>query len=87
LGLHDPIVPVQVLAAARTFLGSPQDRVSLRSLSFPRLVVAVAGLSLAGAQVLHESGHVLVSLVFGRGPLWGIASLVQLGDRVPLDPS
>ena len=63
------------------------QRVSLRSLSFPRLLLAVAGVSLAGAQVLHESGHVLVSLVFGRDPVWGISSLVQLGDRTPLDPS
>jgi len=63
------------------------QRVSLRSLSFPRLLVAVAAVSLAGAQVLHEAGHVLVSLMFGRDPVWGISSLVQLGDRTPLDPA
>ena len=62
------------------------EQISLRSLSFTRLVLAVAGLSLAGAQILHESGHVLISLVFGRAPVWGISSLVQL-DRTPLNAS
>jgi len=53
----------------------------------PRLIVAVAAMSFAGAQVLHEAGHALVALLFGRGPTWGTSSLVQLSDREPLQPA
>jgi len=55
-------------------------------MSLPRLVLAVAAMSFAGAQVLHEAGHCLVALLFGRGPTWGTSSLVQLSDREPRQP-
>ena len=55
-------------------------------MSLPRLMVAIAAMSFAGAQVLHEAGHCLVSLLFGRAPTWGTSSLVQLADREPLRP-
>lgn len=55
-------------------------------MSLPRLIIAVAAMSFAGAQVLHEAGHCLVSVLFGRGPTWGTSSLVQLVDREPRRP-
>jgi hypothetical protein len=62
-------------------------KVSLRTLWFPRLVLAVAAVSLVGAQLLHEAGHLVLALLFGRNPIWGPSSLVQLAGRTPIDPS
>ncbi len=59
---------------------------ALGSMTLPRLAIATAAMSFAGAQVLHEAGHDLVSVLFGRGPTWGTSSLVQLADREPLRP-
>lgn len=64
--------------------GRPTSR--LGRLSRTRLAVAIAAMSFAGAQVLHEAGHCLVSLAFGRAPTWGVSSLVQLSGRDPLRP-
>ncbi|MCJ7710671.1 MAG: hypothetical protein MUQ32_07535 [Chloroflexi bacterium] len=50
------------------------------------MIIAIAAMSFAGAQFLHEAGHDLVSVLFGRGPTWGTSSLVQLSDREPLRP-
>lgn len=55
-------------------------------MSLPRLALAIAAMSFAGAQILHEAGHCLVSVLFGRGPTWGTSSLVQLTDREPRLP-
>ena len=57
---------------------------ALEWMTLPRLIIAIAAMSFAGAQILHEAGHDLVSLLFGRGPTWGTSSLVQLADREPL---
>lgn len=52
-----------------------------------RLAVAAALLNVIAAQILHEAGHWLVLSSTGRRPVWGITALVQLSDRVPIDPT
>lgn len=64
-----------------------EPTVSLRTLWFPRLVLAVAAVSLVGAQLLHEAGHLVLAVLFGHDPIWGPSSVVQLADRLPVDPS
>lgn len=70
-------------------IARPADasKVSLRTVWFPRLVLGVAAVSLVGAQLLHEAGHLALAVLFGRGPIWGPSSVVQLSDRLPADPS
>jgi hypothetical protein len=53
---------------------------------FGRLVLGAALVNLIGAQIFHEAGHWLVATIGRHRPVWGISSLVQLGDRTPLDP-
>lgn len=50
---------------------------------FPRLLLFIFLLNILAAQLLHEAGHWLVLQAFGRQPLWGFTSLVQLWDKVP----
>jgi hypothetical protein len=37
-------------------------------------------------QAIHESAHWAVYQVFGRGPVWGFTSLVQIWGETPLHP-
>ncbi len=37
-------------------------------------------------QAIHEGGHWAVYQAFGRGPVWGFTSLVQLWSETPLHP-
>lgn len=54
---------------------------------FIRLVAMALMMNLLGGQILHESGHWAVMQAFGRQPLWGFTSLVQLWEREPADPT
>ena len=38
------------------------------------------------SQTIHETGHHMVYQVMGRDPVWGFTKMVQLWDRLPLDP-
>ena len=53
---------------------------------FPRLLALVFLFNILWAQILHEAGHWMVMQAYGRQPLWGITSLVQLSERVPSSP-
>jgi hypothetical protein len=53
---------------------------------FGRLFILIFLMNILGAQILHESGHWTVMQLFGRKPLWGITSLVQLSEREPASP-
>lgn len=55
--------------------------------AFGRLVFMVFLFNILAAQILHEAGHWTVMQVFGRQPLWGITSLVQLSERAPSSPA
>jgi hypothetical protein len=48
---------------------------------FGRLLLLVVLLNLLAAQILHESGHWAVMQAFGRRPLWGFTSLVQMSEE------
>lgn len=48
---------------------------------FGRLLLLVLLVNLLAAQILHESGHWAVMQAFGRRPLWGITSLVQMSEE------
>jgi len=50
---------------------------------FPRLLLFIFLLNILAAQLLHEAGHWIVLQLFGRQPVWGFTSLVQLWDRIP----
>jgi hypothetical protein len=51
-----------------------------------KLLVIFFFLNLLGAQLLHEVGHWAVLQLYGRQPLWGVTSLVQLWDHHPQSP-
>lgn len=53
---------------------------------FPRLLLLILFLNLLMAQLLHEAGHWAVLQAFGRQPVWGFTSLVQIWDRTPTSP-
>lgn len=53
---------------------------------FRTLFLAFLFLNLVGAQILHESGHWAALQLYGRKPLWGISSIVQIWDREPRAP-
>jgi len=54
--------------------------------SFLQLIVLALLLSVI-AQMIHESGHLLVYQAYERGPVWGFIGLVQLWDTPPLQPT
>lgn len=56
-------------------------------LRFWRLTLIIFLLNLLAAQLLHETGHWAVLQAYGRRPLWGFTSMVQIWDRAPTSPS
>jgi hypothetical protein len=50
---------------------------------FSRLLLLILLLNILAAQLLHEAGHWAVLQAFGRRPLWGFTSMVQLWDKMP----
>jgi hypothetical protein len=54
---------------------------------FLRLLLIILLLNILGAQLLHEAGHWAVMQSFGRRPLWGFTSLVQLSESGPSTPA
>lgn len=38
------------------------------------------------SQATHETGHHMVYQVMGRDPVWGFTKLVQIWDRLPMNP-
>ena len=53
---------------------------------FATIWLLLLATNLLAAQILHEFGHWLVLSLYGRGPIWGITSMVQLWDRLPQQP-
>src|SRR5574342_228132 len=59
---------------------------NFRNITFWRLL-SLAALLNCLAQAVHEIGHWSVYQVYGRGPVWGFTSLVQVWDKPPLHPA
>lgn len=53
------------------------------NIRFSRLLLFILLLNILAAQLLHEAGHWAVLQVYGRRPLWGFTSLVQLSESEP----
>jgi len=59
----------------------------IKHLGIPQLLILILLLNVLAAQLLHEAGHWAVLQLYGRQPVWGFTSLVQLWDRTPSAPA